>query len=182
MPHFPQLLLSLNRSTQAPLQAVWRAGHITVHVPPRQVWPLGQRLVHPPQWLLSVCRLTQALPHWSKLASQAKPQVPAAHVAVALATVVVQTASQPPQLRVSVSVFTQTPWQGICPPGQTMTLVQTPFWQISPVPQACVQLPQFLTSVAKSTQVPPQLFVPVGQLSRHTPPWQVCPLGQIVPQ
>jgi len=132
--------------------------------------------------LLSVCRWTQAFGHWSKPASQAKPQEPAVHVAVALTTVVVQTVSQPPQLRVSVCVFTQTPWQGLCPPGQTMTEVQTPFRHMSPALQALLHLPQFLSSVAKSTQIPPQSLVPVGQLSRHTPPWQVCPLGQIVPQ
>jgi len=181
MPHFPQLLLSLNGTTQAPLQAIWPAGQVVTHVPPWQTW-LTQAVIHVPQWLLSVCRWTQAFGHWSKPALQAKPQAPAAHVGVALTTVVVQTLSQPPQLRVSVSVLTQTPLQGLCPPGQTMTVVQTPFWQISPVPQACAQLPQFLTSVAKSTHIPPQLLVPDGQLTTHTPPWQVCPLGQIVPQ
>jgi hypothetical protein len=52
LPHAPQSALSLARSTQTPVQAVWPAGQ--VQAPFAHVAPMPQVLPHPPQLAGSV--------------------------------------------------------------------------------------------------------------------------------
>jgi hypothetical protein len=49
-----------------------------------------------------------------------------------------------------------------------------------PAPQEAPHFPQFETSLARSTQAPPQLVLPPEQ--PHAPAAQVVPPGQVTPQ
>jgi hypothetical protein len=55
----PQWLLSVLRLTQAPLQFVWPAPHVTTHCPPEHAVPWGQTWPQAPQLLLSLPSFTQ---------------------------------------------------------------------------------------------------------------------------
>jgi hypothetical protein len=56
--------------------------------------------------------------------------------------------------------------------------VHDPALQKCPLGHAAEQLPQWLVSVERFTQTPPQFVVPVPQ---QTPDWQVVPPGQVFP-
>jgi hypothetical protein len=88
MPQAPQLFLSLDRLTQAPLQAVYEALQEMPQVELEQVAaPLagaGQALAQAPQLATSDLRSTHAPPHLAKPRLQAMPQVELEQVAVPL--------------------------------------------------------------------------------------------------
>lgn len=119
-----------------------------------------------PQFCTSVAVLAHWLPHLVKPVSHSNPQVPLLQTAWALATVVVQTVPQLPQL---LTVFSG---------------VQTPLQQPWPFPHRVPQAPQLLLSLFRSTHVPPHRTCPVGHpdpAAWHTPLWHSCPCGQGFP-
>jgi hypothetical protein len=73
--------------------------------------------------------------------------------------------------------LTQTPWQLVLPPGQR----HCPPEHVWLDEQVLPQLPQFVGSVPRSTQLPPQAVVPLGQTSVQEPWSQSCPVAQTVP-
>ena len=62
MPHLPQLEVSLVRSTHEPPQFVWAPQSVT-HRPALHTIPAPHTVPQPPQWLVSDCRSTHAVPH-----------------------------------------------------------------------------------------------------------------------
>jgi hypothetical protein len=50
LPHDPQLVRSVERSTQLPLQFDNVPGHVPVQVPETQTCPVVHTVLHPPQW------------------------------------------------------------------------------------------------------------------------------------
>lgn len=101
--------------------------------------------------------------------SHAKLHVLAAHVGMALGTVVLQPASQPPQLAVLVVVSTQVPPQTVgVPAGQLGTQVDDTQSGV-PVGHALSHAEQCSGSLVRSTHVPPQLVVPPSQLGPTGP-------------
>ena len=63
-PQAAQLLVSVARSTQAPLQAVWVPGHCTWQTPDTHIIRLPHALPQAPQLALSLAVSTQREPHW----------------------------------------------------------------------------------------------------------------------
>jgi len=161
-PHWPQLLRSLDRSTQVPLQAV-KPGR-QAQVPPLQTWVLSQAWPQVPQLVGLVAVLTQALPlqvvpaqvHWpltqESPCGQALPQLP--------------------QARGSLVVSTQRPLQLVLPVGQT----HWPERQLCPGLHWVWQPPQCCGSLVGSAQVGPQTIWFGGQA--QLPETQVEPDGQ----
>jgi hypothetical protein len=91
-------------------------------------------------------------------------QLPAEHTFPPL-----QATPQPPQLLLSVCVFTHAPPQFVVPPIHVVEHV--PLMHTWPVVHAIVQLPQCIASVAVLMQVPLQSVVPLGHA--HAPPPQL---------
>lgn len=101
----------------------------------------------------------------SRLALQVAPQTPAAHSCPAA-----QNVPQPPQLKLSVWVSTQSPKQFCWLCGQTV--VQAPLSQVLPVGQALPHRPQLALSVLRSTQWLAHSVSPPAQEVAHLPPEQ----------
>jgi hypothetical protein len=74
LPHDPQLLPSVWRSTQAPEQAVMPVLHAMVHIPLEHDITAGQTVPHEPQLFVSVSVFTQFEPHTVRPVAQ--PHVP----------------------------------------------------------------------------------------------------------
>lgn len=112
---------------------------------------VGQIRAQAPQLFGSILVSVQALLHSMNGSTQAKSQVPATHVGVALAGGM-HTVSQPPQCAVLVIKSTQEPSQACVVPAQEVP--HLPPAHTSPAPQALPQTPQLAVSEAKSTQAP----------------------------
>jgi len=151
----PQSRLLELGSTQAPLQAIWPAGH--VHAPFVHEAPAAHILLQLPQCCVLLLRSTQ-LP--LQLVS------PAGHVGMHWLPEQVsragQTLPQLPQFIGSVAGFVQAPLQEISPAGHVC--MHRPPEQTSPAGQTVPQAPQLLGSVFVLTQVLSQLVWPAGQL------------------
>jgi hypothetical protein len=63
VPQLPQLLASLLRVMQTPLQSVAPVGQVGLQAPAVQVVPLGQTVPQLPQLRASLLRVTQAPAH-----------------------------------------------------------------------------------------------------------------------
>src|SRR5262245_39130172 len=99
-----------------------------------EVVPVGLRHARPPmpQFMLSVCMLTETLPQ--KVCPMGHWQTPVTHVRPPVQVVV-----QLPQCALSVCVFTHEPLHSVSPPVH----MQFPPWQLCPMGQAALQAPQF---------------------------------------
>jgi hypothetical protein len=172
--HAPQLLMSLVVSTQLPLQSVDPEGQPNRHVPMEQESPAAHAIPQPPQLFGSVEVFTHLVPHWVwggmhiggvtqvwfwhtwPMAQQEPLQStsPVEHLSVQLPDThcwfCAQVRLQAPQFDPSVLVLTQTPLQLVRPAAQPV--MQLPWLQKVPVPQACPQLPQFELSEDGSVQ------------------------------
>jgi hypothetical protein len=138
------------------------AEHVADPVP--DVGP-EQTVVQAPQWLVSVCRLSQEL-------------TPAT----------VQSVAVPWQLQLLPALLQHAPllhWPQPLTPQAPQLLVslwrflQLPLQQLNPAAQTFPHAPQLLLSFVVSTQVPQQC-VPLVQT--QAPPEQVLPAPQTVPQ
>ncbi len=139
-----------------------------------QAWLAPQVIPHPPQLRGSVVKLVQ---YWGGLTPGghaslfAQAQFPATQERP-----FEQACPQPPQLDLSVCVFTQAPEQSVAPGLQTHAAA----WQV-PSPQAKLHAPQLLASVCLFTQRGPQASgVADGQA--HVPAVHVAEAGQLRPQ
>jgi hypothetical protein len=81
------------------------------HVPLAQIAPVPQAWPHAPQFALSECRSTHAVPH--AVRPDGHPQAPAVHSVVGA----VQVAPHAPQLAGSVASVAHREPQSICPDG-----------------------------------------------------------------
>ncbi len=193
VPHPPASVHELEQQNPPPqsrlkhwlfaLQAKPAGFCVGAQLPFEHVWLTGQTLRQLPQWLLSLCVLTQALPHnvcppgqathcpaWQLLLAQFEFEVQAvptaqfevqAEQAPLVHTVpLAQALPQAPQLLLSVLVLVHVPLQLVVPPGHVAHTppVQTPLWQVAAVVQADPTWPE------------------------HAPPAQAKPLAQVVPQ
>ncbi len=193
VPHAPQLEVLLVRLTSqpsatVPLQSPKPVLHdATRHAPDAHAGtPLGieHAVPQPPQFETSApvlishpsvaVRLQSVYP-----ALQLKPQVPAAHVAVALARVG-HTVVQAPQCVGSVLRFEQLPEQLVRPEAQVTT--HAPAEHTCPEEHAVVQVPQWALSTCRSRQVPEQLVCVEGHTSVQTPATHDCPVAHARPQ
>jgi hypothetical protein len=151
VPQLPQLLESVLRLTQLPLQLVYVLLQVKPQIPPLQVAvPLAgaeQTAKHLPQLAGSVLVLTHLVPH---------SLVPLGHWHLPWLQIcpLRQVFPQEPQLVRLVCVLRQ------LPPQQEVPLLH-----------AVAQVPQWPLLVWRLTQVPEQLVVPAGQ--GQTPPVQV---------
>jgi hypothetical protein len=114
----PQLYLSLERSTHAPLQLVWPAAHVTVdreQTPEEQVCPVEHAVAQEPQLSLSLKRSTHAPLH---------AVMPVAHVVAAgLQTPLEQTSpvGQSLSAEQAVVLAVQAPLTHTCPVAQSLS-------------------------------------------------------------
>jgi len=129
LPQAPQLLTSVLRLTQVPLQAVWPEGHWLKHWPAWQEVPDAHTLLHAPQLLLSLVRFTQLPVQLVWPVPQVTRHCPPEH-----AVPEGHCPPQAPQLLLSLLRFTQLPEQMVWPVGQEV--VQMPFTQALPEGQA----------------------------------------------
>ena len=173
-PQTPQLVGSVCRSRQKPLQTVWPVGHCGWQAPLTQSRPEPQRKVlaatlQPPQLFGSLFRSRQKPPQFVWPTGQLSEQV--------LPTQLVppgQTLPQAPQLFGLLTRLTQLrpgP-QLVWPCGQ----MHAPPEQKVPAGQTRPQAPQLLESTARSRQVPrfgPQSVWPVGQSVTQLPARQL---------
>jgi len=83
-------------------------GQLTVQAPFEQTLPLPQAVPQAPQFMLSVCAFTHALPHRVRPAGQAFTQLPVTHVTEPPLGGV-QALPQAPQFWASLEVLTQAP-------------------------------------------------------------------------
>ena len=126
-PQTPQLVGSVCRSRQKPLQTVWPVGHCGWQAPLTQSRPEPQRKVlaatlQPPQLFGSLFRSRQKPPQFVWPTGQLSEQV--------LPTQLVppgQTLPQAPQFIGSCDVNTHVLLQSVCPSGQV-----TPAWLVQP--------------------------------------------------
>jgi hypothetical protein len=159
-PVAPQYWLSLDGSTHRPLQLTSVPGHATAQLPPPHALPVGQTLLHPPQWFGSFCSSTQSdvppapghverpPPHW--LAHWPPEQSwPAEHAW-----------PQPPQLLGSTFVSMQDEPHSVEPPPQLSE--HCPLEHTWPLVHALPQEPQLAGSTLVATQTPPQAVWPTG--------------------
>jgi hypothetical protein len=144
VPQAPQLLTSLLRSLQLPLQ---QAGVVPVQVVP-----------HVPQLWISVCSSTHMPPQQFCPAGQS-PAVPQVHAPLTHVSPEAQTWPQAPQLFGSVCTLVQVPLQTMSLPVHR----QIPCLQLAPDGQMLPHTPQLLVSVLRLTQIPLQRVVPHGQ-------------------
>lgn len=108
VPQAPQFNGSEPVATHWPLQLVVPLGQLRVQRPLEQTLPAPQARPHAPQLALSVCLLTQALPHRERPALQLGAHCPPTH-AVDPPAGAVQASPQPPQWLGSLEVLTQAP-------------------------------------------------------------------------
>ena len=205
VPHPPQCVESPCTSKQALLQHVWPAAHIAPpqgvwQKPPVHVWPVPQRMLHPPQLASSVLSSTQVPPQLVCLAPHDRtsqvPVGPGEQQAMPMHSDIEagHRTSQPPQLLGSFCtarhVPPQHPW--LAPQGTAGQLVgavlQSPSTQVCPAAQRRLQPPQLFGSVCVGMHAVPQheraMRQPVAaQLSVvQAPPTQLCPAAHRVPQ
>jgi hypothetical protein len=201
----PQWVRSVAGSTQAPLQLTCEPGHETEQVPALQTLPLAHTvpavplpLPQPavaPQWVRSVAGSTQTPPQLTWPLGHETEQVPAlqtlplAQLVPALPTPETPQPVVAPQCVRSVFGSTQTPPQLTCEPGHetehepllhTLPLAQTAPALPLPLPQPAVA-PQWVRSVAGSTQTPPQLTCEPGHETEQVPALQTLPLAHTAP-
>jgi hypothetical protein len=169
VPHALQLLTSVCKLTQLPLQPVIPAAQ---HTPLLQVWPLPQTLPQVPQLFPSVWRLTSQ-PLLCLLPSQSpKPglQVPLHTPPLQLGVMLLaeQASVHEPQWLTSfpLTLMQAVPPQSVCPPGHDPP--QTPLEHVGDPPEGVghtlPQRPQLLTSPAMLVSQPLGCLSPV-QLS-----------------
>jgi hypothetical protein len=103
-------------------------------VPAWQVVPLAQRFPQAPQFELSVCSSTHAVPQAERPPVQVSVHLPAVQSCAPTHSV-----PQVPQLFGSIERSTHTPPQDVCPAGQA----HLPATQLVPPLQATPQPPQF---------------------------------------
>lgn len=89
-----------------------------------------------------------------------------------------QAAPHPPQLPLSVSVFTQVAPHRVVPDGHT----HAPVTHRAPPVHAAPQVPQFAASVWRFTHAPLQFVVPVPQVEAHAPLVHTLNAPHAVPQ
>ena len=202
----PQWAGLVARSTQTPLHSVNPAAQDCWQVPDAQICPAAQAVPQLPQFLGSVEMLVQtaAVPVPQICFGELHTQADAVHTSPAM-----QTFPHAPQLDALVAVSTQVPVAGTL--GQSETgaglHTQAAAWQV-PSPQSWPQAPQLVVSVCLFThlrpqvsgsatvhpQIPPVQLAPAMQdvlhapqwravlwRSTQTPPQEVCPAGQVVP-
>ena len=157
-PQAPQLFLSPDRLTQAPLQAVKEALKEMPHVEPEQVAaPLagtGQALAQAPQSATFDLRSTQAPPQLAKPTLQEMPHVELEQVAVPLAGAG-QAWPQEAQFWGSVVVSAQLPLQFVGV-GAWQEVTHAPPEQSWFATHGMPQPPQLALSLCVLTQAPPQ--------------------------
>jgi hypothetical protein len=179
LPHAPQLLGSLVRSTHLPLQTV--PVHVEeVHSPATQLSPAGQTVPHAPQ-LLGSSAVSTSQPSAACPSQSARPgaqstmwHCPAVQAAIELG--VLQTSPHEPQL--FGSLVRSTHW-----PLQTVPMheedVHAPSTQLSPAGHTSPHAPQFFGSLARSTHWPLQVVPLHGAV--QAPATQLSPEGQTSP-
>jgi hypothetical protein len=131
-------------------QKVWPPGH--PQAPLLQKRPLLQVLLHTPQLVLSVCRLTHPTPA-QKLCPLGQPHIPDVHDSPVRHAV-----PQAPQLVGSVASTTQLPLQFCWPLGHDTRHAVMPLTveHTCPLGHGVPQTPQLLRSLLRLTQVPLQ--------------------------
>jgi hypothetical protein len=136
------------------------------------VVPPPHTVLHVPQFALSVCSLTQPLPHATSGVVHVRVHLPAAQTCAPL-----QSVPQAPQSLGLVAVSTHWPPQDDWPAGQA----HVPLVQLSPPVHATPQAPQSRSSEVRLTQALVQSVRPVPQVSVQTPAEQTSPAGQGAP-
>jgi hypothetical protein len=139
-------------------------------------------LPHAPQFDVSVCVSTQALPHFVKPAMQVKSHDPALQTGTPFAGGV-HTVPQDPQWLGSVCWFTHAPLHALKPASHTKPQVDAEQVAVlcAGAVHTCPQAAQFWVSLVVSTQLPPQLVWPIGHETMHVPPAQTWFMPQAVP-
>jgi len=135
LPQAPQLLTSVLRLTQVPLQAVWPEGHWLKHWPAWQEVPDAHTLLHAPQLLLSLLRFTQLPEQMVWPVGQEVVQMPFTQ-----ALPEGQATPQSPQFRLSLPVLTQRFPHTVSSWGQEVTHAARE--QVVPFGQTLPQEPQ----------------------------------------
>lgn len=114
VPHAPQLLISLVRSAQPPVQAFCPLGQLSRQFPPEQILPESHFLPQEPQLSLSDAKLRQTLLH----SLGRRPAGSQTHVRFEQIFPPLHLVPQDPQLLASALRLTHAPLQGLCPVGQ----------------------------------------------------------------
>jgi hypothetical protein len=171
VPHVPQLVLLVLRSTQLPLQSTvpgaqvhWAPWQTRL---PAQIWP------QKPQLFLLVCRSTHAFPHLANPVEQFGEHVPPLHTNPGM-----QRLLHAPQSTGDDVRSTQTGPHCVSPAGQE----HEPLRQLTLNGQAFPQVPQLRLSVCRFRHEPMQLVSPVEQPMMHIPPLHCSAPMQRVPQ
>jgi hypothetical protein len=189
--HAPQWLTSVVSFAQLPEQFVSPAPHVVPHEPEEQTWPPPHAALHAPQLPLSACVFTShpfaGLPSQSAKPAAHAPitQPPVAQVAAAFAKL--HLSPQPPQLPTSVLLvavsqpFVATPSQSPNPAAHaptTQLLAEHASTAVFGRAHEVAQLPQWLTSVVSSAQLPEQLVSPAPHVVPHAPAEHTWPPPQ----
>jgi hypothetical protein len=183
LPHAPQFIASETVTTHWLLQFVVPFGQVTVQTPLEQTLPPLQVLAQAPQLLLSLCLLTQALPHSERPGLQLAVQWLATQAMLPPTGAVGQALPQVPQFMASLDVFEHAPLQLVYPVLQLKPHAPAPHAGVplATPAHAVPQAPQFAGSDFVSAHAAPHCVVPCGQLVTHLPAAQSWPLAQTVP-
>ncbi len=179
--HTPQCIALVARSTQSSPQVTRPGSQADSHEPATHVSSgVSQALLQAPQLALSVCVLTQLVPHPDRPEGHS-------HAPSRQDCPTGQVAPQDPQLTGSVSVFTQTSLHDSVSLGHA----QVPPTQAWPGVHAMLHAPQWADVVIVSTQivaVPPsssttsQDDCPDSHWLSQAPAMHISPASQTVPQ
>ena len=180
-PHWPQLLLSLFVSLHVvpvPAQSLYLP--LQTHCELSQIAPVWQTLPHAPQLALSVARLMQtpASPQFSVGGAQV-------HVPLVQDVPPLQVVAHEPQFELLDERSTHAPVHAVsappsAPASPEHVAAQAPRLHTWPALHFVTHAPQWVGSLWRSTQTPPQLVWPAGQV--QTPFVQSKPAAQTFPQ
>lgn len=181
VPHAPQFISSIASSASQPLPAMKSQSSKPVAHTQRQLEAThtasapsgsGHPKPHAPQWSGLELVSTQTPPPQSSSGQVLRHAPPAQYSSAS------QLVMQSPQKRGSSSVSRQAPSQRSRSPGQ----LQLPPLQTSPMPQLSVHIPQWSSSVWRSTQAEPHRFgVSPPQDTVQIPPEQTSAGAHTVP-
>ena len=189
-PHMPQLAGSTAVFAQyAPSvdgHVASDVAQLVAQVPREQTCPEAQARPQLPQLSLSVCRLTQVLPHCVRAAEHDTAQTPAVHVVPAR-----QAFPHAPQLLLSVCRSRHVPLHVVWPTAQETWQCRSR--QRCPEGHTVPQAPQLLLSVVRSAQrcvepasapasPPPHVANVEAHVSEHRPRLHTWPPAQAWPQ
>jgi hypothetical protein len=128
--------------------------HVVPHVPFAHVSPIAQTLPHMPQFMGSVCVLTQLIPHWTRLGAHELEHLLAEQTSFAA-----HFTPHAPQCRGLLLVETQASPHRVVPIGHST--VHIPNEHCAPSGHLLPHLPQFSRSRVVTVQVPLQSVEPV---------------------